>query len=271
MKQTHFLSPWIYGIPVGILLLFSSCWPTSAIYDPYFVDESRQQENIYYVPSMPNTPLLSKKGDLDFNLARSSGSKFTGVELQAAYLPGKHVGLLGSYSYASNNDAGQQDMKYNRYELGSGYTTQFSGLLHFETYAGFGNGRISNTHYTGSSNVSLTHFFLQPAFAISNEKKTIQLGFVSRFSGVNFRVKDTAFNTDRERLSAAQLVSLYDHPFHVIWEPGIVFRFGWENFLFHTGYSYSTDLTAPGLYRSNGNFSLGFSLRFNTGKTSKTK
>lgn len=254
-------------IAAWTIISFSSCYFGGTVYDPYIVSESRQKENFYYVPSAPNTPLLSQKKDMGFSLMWESGSKYSGLDVQASYMPGKHMGIMGSYSFADNSNF----LKYNRFELGSGFVTQLSKNWHFETYAGFGNGKIKNTHHTGISKLDLTHFFLQPAIAISNENKKIQFGFVSRFAAVNFNVMDTSFNTDREPFSTTQLKSLYDQPFHIIWEPGFVFRFGWENFQFHTGYSYSADFTNPDLYKANGNFSLGISLRFNSQPDIKTK
>ena len=179
-------------------------------------------------------------------------------------MPGKHIGIIGSYSHAGNLNGTSGSIKYNRFEMGSGYVAQFSKGRHFETYAGFGNGKIYNTHHTGNSKLNLTHFFLQPAITISNHKKTVQFGFVSRFEAVNFNVMDTSFSNDREPFTTSQIKSLYDQPFHVMWQPGFVFRFGWKNLLFHSGYSFSTDLTNPDLYRAKDNFSLGASFRFNT-------
>ena len=249
----------------AIILFFASCFPGGIIPDPYIVDESRQKENIYYVPSAPNTPLLSEKNDFNFSLVRSSDTKFLGLETQLSYLPGKHIGITGSYAgNIDNSNDVTHYLKYNRFEVGSGYVSQLPGGWHFETYAGLGNGKITNTHYSGYSRINLTHFFLQPAIAISNQTKTVQFGFVSRFEGVNFKVTDTLFSTGREPFSTSQLNSLYDQPFHVIWEPALVFRFGWKNFKFHTGYSYSADLTNPGLYRAKNNFSIGLSFTFST-------
>lgn len=237
-----------------------SCWPGGAITNPYTIAESRQKENFYYVPSTPNTPLHSKKNDISFSILSASHSKYSGADLQASYMPGKHVGIMASYSFA--NDFA----KYNRFELGSGFVTDLSDNWHFETYAGFGKGKISNTHSTGTSNINLTHFFIQPAVALNTENKNIQFAIVSKFAGVNFTVKDTLFNTDREPFSTSQIKSLYDQPFHIMWEPGFVFRAGWKNFQFHTGYSFSAELSNPNLHKANGNFSLGISLRINTQK-----
>jgi hypothetical protein len=253
----------VWCITWVIISGLTSCYPTGPVSDPYIVAESRQKENLYYVPSPSNSPLHSKKGDMNFSLMRIAGSKFSGGEMQASFMPASHFGIMGSYSFTSNSGSNTDYIKYNRFELGSGFVTQLSKNWHFETYAGFGNGKIFNQHATGSSRINLTHFFLQPAIAVNDEKKNIQFGFVSKFAGVNFKVVDTSFNTDREPFSASQLNSLYNQPFHLVWEPGFVFRFGWKNFQFHTGYSFSTDLTNADLYKVNGIFSAGICVRFN--------
>ena len=246
----------------ALTALFTSCY-TGPVYDPYIVEQSRQEENLYYVPSAPNTQLLSEKNDLDFNLTTTGGTKFSGVEMQASYLPAKHIGIIGSYSSSHNKDGEENYMTYHRVEGGIGYVTKLSKSWHFETYAGLGTGNINNSHATGSSKIDLTHYFVQPGIAVSNPKKTVQLGFVSKFSGVDFKV-DTAFDNAREPYSTSEAKSLYDKSFHIMWEPGLVFRFGWKNFMFHTSYFVSSDLTNSSLHRATDIFSIGGSLRLNT-------
>src|SRR5436190_24022679 len=102
-------------IAVGVIFSLSSC-VVGGVSDPYFVSESRQKENFYYVPSAPNTPLHSQKNDLGFSLMRVSGSKYSGGDVQASYMPGKHIGIIGSYSFPGINS---DYVKYNRFELGS--------------------------------------------------------------------------------------------------------------------------------------------------------
>jgi hypothetical protein len=247
---------------LGTLFSLSSCYPTGVGNDPYYVDETRQKENFYYIPSAANTTFHAKKNDLNVNFMATSHTKFSGGELQASYIPGNHFGVIGSCSFANTGYSAY--VKSTNFELGAGFITEFSKDLYFETYAGVGNGKVTNKHYTGMSKVNLPHFFIQPAIAIGNKNKNIQVGLVSKFVGVNFNVADTLFNTDRENLSGKQLRSLYDQPFHLMWEPGFVMRFGWKNFQFHTGYSFSTDLTDKDLYKATGNFSFGICLRLNT-------
>src|SRR5215203_4796049 len=256
---------------VATTTIITSCIPGSLIPDPYVVDDSRQKKNVYYVPSAPNTPLLSNKGDFNFNVLRTAAPVTNGYEFQAAYLPAKHIGIISRYSSGKDGGDYPDYMKYKSFEIGAGYVNQFYKDLHFETYAGMGKGKIANNHHTGFSNLDLTHYFIQPTIAINNAKKTVQFAFVSRFSGVNFKVIDTMFSNDREPINTAQFKILYEKPFHVFWEPGVVARFGWKQFLFHTGYSYSSDLTDSDLHRSEGIFSFGASLRLNTLKKTTTK
>lgn len=251
--------------------IITSCYPSSIIPDPYVVDQSRQEKNVYYVPSAPNTPLLSNKGDINFNFLRTATSPNNGFEIQAAYLPAKNIGIIGRYSFAKDDGGYHDYVKYKDFEIGAGYVKQFYKDMHFETYAGMGKGKIANTHHTGFSNLNLTHYFIQPTVAVNNERKTLQFAFVSRFAGVNFKVTDNMFNNEREPLNATQFKSLYEKPFHIFWEPGFVLRFGWKEFLFHAGYSFSSDLTNSDLRRSKAVFSFGGSLRLHTMKTTTIK
>jgi len=249
-----------------VTMFLASCYP-GPIYDPYVVPESRQKENIYYVPSAPSTQLLSEKNDVGVSLVASAGSQFSGVEMQAAYMPAKHIGLIGSYSSGKNKD-GEIYLRYHKFEGGVGYVTHLSDDWNFETYGGGGTGNIDNYHATGSSKTNLTNFFIQPAFAVHNKKQTVQFGIVSKFSGVNFSV-DTAFDNAREPFSTSQVIALTNQPFRLMWEPGLILRVGWKNFLFHTSYSLSTDLTGSQLHRATDNFSIGGSLRFSAAKKPK--
>lgn len=257
-----------------ITLVFNSCYPGGAVYDPYIVDDSRQKENYYYAPSSHNAPFLKEKNDLSASLQATTNDKQSGFGLQAAYLPHKNIGIITSYTRGDSKDSklnsnytyghNNPRLKYNHFEMGAGYISRINTFWHFETYAGFGSGKIDNKHHTGRSKIKNNYFFLQPALAVSNERKTIQFGFVSKFTGNNFNIMDTTFANAREPFSTSQMKLLNDEPFHIFWEPSLVFRFGWNHFLFHTGYSFSADLTNDELHRAKGNFSIGLYLKFNT-------
>ena len=243
-----------------VLCLLNSCYVTGAA-DPYIVPESRQKENQYYAPSTPNAPLLQHQYDLMGGMRYSSGSNYACIEMQTAYRPGKHTGIISSYS--SGDIKSSDYFKFTRYELGAGYITGINSNFQFETYGGYGGGKTTNQHYTGMSRIKNNYFFLQPAISVTNSRNTVQFAIISKFSGNHFNVTDTGFNHDREPFSASQIALLQDQSFHIFWEPGFIFRFGGQHVFFHIGYSISKDLTRNDLFRAKDNFSAGLSLQFN--------
>jgi hypothetical protein len=273
-------------IEFAMLIIICSCLIISCgtpnVTQGYRVTEERQKENLYYIPAAPNTPLLTEKHDLYFDVLRSSGEKFSAFETQAAYMAGKNIGVCTNFSIGSNRRYREADpadfansrngyFNYHRFEAGAGYVKKFRGGWHFENYAGVGKEWIRNQHYTGASSIKLPYLFLQPTIAVSNPNQTVQFGVSSRFTGASFNVANISFDTARESFSSGQIGSLNDRPFHVMWEPSIVFRFGWKNILFHTAYAYSADLTNPNLYRAQSNFSIGMACRLNTKGQNKPK
>ena len=268
MKKTHSIVQYTY-ITCGILVTLSSCYYGGA-YDPYIVDFSRQQENYYYAPAAQNLPLPGEKNDLSLALHGSVGDRQMGANMHAAFNPGKHVGLMTSYTSIKNDDALDHGIaKIKSFGLGAGYFKKFADRFHFETYGGVGFSGINNRHYTGGSKITSTNFFLQPAVSISNQAETVQFAFVSKFSLNHFKIKDTSFNNDREPLVTGQMKIINDKPSQVFWEPGFVIRAGWKEIMFQAGYSVSTDLTNKELYRSKNEFSVGMILKINTAKKVK--
>ncbi len=124
-------------------------------------------------------PLLYEKGDININVMRASGKYFVGLETQLAYMTSKNFAIGASGSIGSSDISIAQNMNYSRYEAMIGYIKNIDKTWHFETYAGLGTGKIKNDHFTGRSKIKSTHFFLQPAIAASNEKKSVQFVFAA--------------------------------------------------------------------------------------------
>jgi hypothetical protein len=256
MKKIH---PLLFSIASCMMIAsFSACFYGPSNSPTYIVDESRQKESVYYVSSATNTQLLSNKNDFSISAMRSSGSKNLGTEIQASYLPGNHVGIIGSYASGHNLNY----MDYTKVALGAGYVTNMKNGWHFEAYVGFDIGTILNSHYTGISNIRYSSYFIQPALVASNQKKTVQFGIVSKLSSVNFEANST-FIKDREPFCAKNINYLLDNPNHIMWEPSLMLRFGWKNFQFNSSYTHATDISKPELYIAPDNFSVGISLRLN--------
>ena len=250
--------------------MFAACSPVGEIADPYYVRIDRQMENLYYVPSKPNTPLSADKNALNFEITSSSGDPTSGVDLQTSFLPTERLGIIAGYSMARDKGTESIDkVNQKRFELGAGYLVPLSKGWHYETYAGIGTGNIRNNHHTGNSMIRHSVYFVQPAIAYNNPKRTFTFGFLSRFSGVNFSVREQYFIPERELYTTGQFLLLHEKPFHLMWEPALVIKGGWRNFKFHLSYTYSADLTNSELQRQSELFSIGASLSFDTRKSRK--
>lgn len=243
---------------IAVSAFLASCYPylTEA---PYYIPQDQQKENVYYIPTAPTAPLLKEQGDLSGSVSYAFHPKFEGTEIHGAALPHKQIGVSAGYVFGDNDNA----MDYRKFEFGGGYVKQFSKGWHFETYAGFGNSRIDNYSATGYSKIKQNLFYIQPAICISNNKQTVQLALISRFSKVNFKVTDTLLNSEREAFSKKQINNLYEKPNHLIWDPSLTFSVGWPNILLHTKITFSSDFTSPAVYRAGYLVSIGGTLRFN--------
>ncbi len=249
----------IAALGLGFLMNLVSC--AIPIYDPFSVPRDRQVKNRYYAPTVQNVPLLTNKNDIAVNLTWSGGDQHTAASVQGAYMVTKNIGLIGGY--ISGKDTREEIMSFNKFEFGGGYAQKISESLQFETYAGVGAGSFDNTHFTGSSTIKNSSFFVQPTIALTDSKGNFKLVFVSKFSSNNFNVTDTTFRTDRESISAEQLQKLHYSSRHLIWEPGIFMRFGWKNLMFQTSYTHVTNLTDDKLFMVKNSVSLGIHVRFN--------
>ncbi len=151
-----------------------------------------------YVQNSRNSPLFQEKGE--FCVKAGAG---TGIDFQAAYAIGNHVGVMANGYYLHQEGEGLFAVQPNSYKInhriiesGIGYFTNPSTKTTFEVYAGFGRGKgrgqdnsassflifVSDTVNTESK---YDRWFIQPAFGI--HFNTISISVASRVSIVNFR------------------------------------------------------------------------------------
>ena len=82
-----------------------------------------------YMPNVPNTPMLSTKGEL------STGGHITlkgNASFNSAYAVGEHVGVMLNGSLM-NNSGKKKDFRHNLLEAGGGYFTTFGpGFIYFQ-------------------------------------------------------------------------------------------------------------------------------------------
>lgn len=227
--------------------------------DPYYVDPERQNENVYHTPSTPNAPLLTKKGSFSFSGHYGGNKNFYVGNIQAAYLPGKKLGLMANFKVTDYRDRLYSSINggIDGIELGIGYIMPSLNSIHLETYAGMGNTSIKNVHHTGSSKVGINHYFFQPAVYYGNHSNTFQVAFVPRISLNNFTVKSSNFNSDREQIVQNQFNLMNKNGSQYMFEPTILLRGGSEFVKFQLAYTFSKNLTEKDLNQSKRNLSIG--------------
>jgi hypothetical protein len=221
----------------------------------------RQKENNYYIPNTVNMPLLQQKGQLKLNAGFSgstNNSKHRGVEFQSSLAVTNKFALLMNVTSASRvHDDNTGKNKAFIAEAGAGYLKKLNANWCMETFGGIGTGSTRNSHVTGLSKVQLTKFFAQPSIGYTNNNQTFQWGIASRFSAINFHVKENSFSATREAYSYDQLHTLEQHPFMFFWEPSMLIRAGGA-LQVQLQYTNSVNLTQHDLNMDNGRIFLGF-------------
>ncbi|MFO7923164.1 MAG: hypothetical protein R6U58_05690 [Bacteroidales bacterium] len=137
-----------------------------------------------YVPNVINTPLLSNKGEIQASLHGG----ISGVDPQLSYAVTDNVGLILNGSFADNtSDSSNNFHKHNFIEIGTGYYTKIGNKGRFETFGGFGSGKLQaeyeNDLWTSRADVISSRFFLQPAIGITTS--ILDASFTSRLVLIN--------------------------------------------------------------------------------------
>ena len=152
----------LYYYTLSISLLISSC-------------------SSVYLPNVPNTPMLSSKGELS---ASGHGSMRGNVSFNSAYAVSDHFGVLLSGS-AMNSNRMRKEFKNNLLETGAGYFTTFGANKDriLEIYTGLGHGSTDRTFKDKSNQglvtvdrqeVTFNKYFMQVNYS-SKDKKNLKL------------------------------------------------------------------------------------------------
>lgn len=96
-----------------------------------------------YMPNVPNTPMLTQKGEFSGGLHGSLRGNFS---VNGAYAASNHLGVLFGGSYM-NSEREKKDYKHKLVEVGAGYFDTFGPDNNriFEVYVGYGNGKTNRT------------------------------------------------------------------------------------------------------------------------------
>lgn len=154
-----------------------------------------------YLPNVPNTPMLSAKGELHTaaHISLKGNTSFN-----SAYAVSNHFGLLLNGS-VMNREREMKDIRHNLLEAGAGYFTTFGADSSriFEVYSGFGAGSSDRTFRDNTSagtisdrqEAKLQKWFLQvnysskekSAFKLFGKSYPLNYGTALRMSYVNMK------------------------------------------------------------------------------------
>ncbi|HNW90266.1 MAG TPA: hypothetical protein PKN48_11425 [Bacteroidales bacterium] len=206
---------------------------------------------ILYIPNAVHAPMLSEKNE--FNGAVLVGS--SGVDIEAAFSPGKHWGIMvdGSFYDNSMETDNTSNHKHLFGEIGAGYHTKFGGIGRFDVYGGGGLGTSSTTNhwfgpFGGTSEGNYNRFFVQPSVGIGTDYADVNLA--TRISYLSFY---DIYNSNMT----------FDHTRTFFWEPALTARAGykWVKFFVQIGVSVPMDTYFDIQYQPF-MFSTGINLNF---------
>lgn len=180
-----------------------------------------------YIPNAVNSPLFSEQHDA----ALQGSSGLSGYDVQAAYSPLKHFGIMFNTSFYDNKSS---DLKsYNRhefYEGGAGYYGSFEEVGRYEVYSGFGQGTSTSydSNWLGLIRGDYNRFFVQPAIGVKTD--VFEGSFSPRF--VYLQIYNTSSNVTYTK---SELESMYIEP---VFTGKVGYKYG--KFFFQGGFSFST-------------------------------
>lgn len=128
-----------------------------------------------YIPSVPNTPMLTTQGEIAAGAHVSLKGNFN---FNSAYAVGNHFSLLANGASMSN-ERDKKDIKHKMVELGAGYFDTFGPNKNriLEVYAGFGRGKSERLFREFDNNDVLLSTDLQKS---KYDKKFIQVNYSSK-------------------------------------------------------------------------------------------
>ncbi len=140
-----------------------------------------------YIPSVPNTPMLSTQGEIAAGAHMSLKGNFN---FNSAYAVSNHFAVMANGA-SLNNEREKKDIKHKMLEFGAGYFDTFGPDKNriLEIYAGFGTGKSDRAFREFDNNDVLLSTDLQKS---NYDKKFIQVNYSSkkkdnlRLFGVNF-------------------------------------------------------------------------------------
>ncbi|RZJ48010.1 MAG: hypothetical protein EOO44_21675 [Flavobacterium sp.] len=128
-----------------------------------------------YIPSVPNTPMLTTQGEIAAGAHMSLKGNFN---FNSAYAVSNHFALLANGAFLQN-ERDKKDIKHKMIEFGGGYFKTFGPNKNriLEIYAGLGSGKSERIFRELDDNKNIISSDFQEA---SYDKKFIQVNYSSK-------------------------------------------------------------------------------------------
>lgn len=213
---------------------------------------------------------MREKNDVRIDAGFSVGLISGGADLQFAYAPIEHLGVMinGAFSktqnYSKNNDTESHYL-----EAGLGYSTKLEDNKKwlFEVYGGGGKGNYS-IWYTDNqtAKINMNKYFIQPSLSYTHLDKNLEFGIASKFSGVNYDLKNYSLFDDVGPDYMRNLQRLVNRPMFLFWEPTFRFSGGFRQVKAYVSYTPTIDILQTGTDREVVNLSMGLRFTLNASR-----
>lgn len=213
---------------------------------------------IYYSPATQNVPLFSDKKQLNVGVY-TQDENF--VELQSAYSPGKHIGIMLNAFYAHPDDNNEGDGgSAELLEGGVGYFYELQPKLIIEIYGLYGAGKMEN-HFQSQNDGRIKANFetlsIQPA-----------IGYHTKYfdACLSFRLSQLSYNNISGNLIFGredQVQYLNARRDQLLIEKALTIRAGLEFIKLQLQIGSSDNMTYSNFYQNEGYLSLGLVANLN--------
>ncbi len=246
----------LYLVAVPVLLLASSC------------------SRYYYQPNAVNAPMFTNGNQFHIAGSGSSsdyevngdGGKSKKFDLQLAYSPIKHLGVIGNYSTWSfrpdviDFSKAHVDADAHLAELGiGGYLTSGQGFSKFvsDLYVGGGAGSIKS-----DVNMDVRRIFIQPGIGFRHP--IVEVGLNMRISNVKFSNLDdngrgVGYLEGRNLIDVQRNRNITEGS-HWFWEPAITTRIGYKFIKAQFQWAFANEITHVPWNYDGSRFTVGLHL-----------
>lgn len=216
----------------------------------------------FYTPNTQNVPLISEQGETNLTLAGNGNQ----IEFQGAYGVTKGFAIKANGGLFIPSDLDNGNGGSGKFiEFGGGYFKPINENFVFETYGiiGFGNmenhfpSTISDNPQTnGEISANIFRYGIQPNFGYKS--KYFSAAISSRIVSLNYsNIKGALIFEETNQINY-----LKDHNSHILLEPAITIKGGFEKIKLQLQYGYSLNLSNNDFRQDNSFLTVGLNFNF---------